>query len=111
MLMINGFFMAIGFAIAALFPFFISAALGFLLIGAGDSILVPIIYILAAKSEKMSASYALSSVTLIGYTGFLIGPLFIGNVSDAWSMPAAFLCLSLISSLIIILALRIKTFI
>jgi fucose permease len=107
-LIINGILMATGFAIAAIFPFVLPAAFGFLLIGLGDSILVPVIYMLAAKSDKMPAAYALSSVTIIGYTGFLIGPLFIGNVSQQWGMPSAFICLSVISAMIIFLSISVK---
>ena len=76
--------------------------------GAGDSILVPVIYILAARTKKMAPNYALSSVTLIGYAGFLIGPLLIGNVSQRMGMPAAFYILGFTSLLIIFFTLRAK---
>lgn len=108
MLRINATMMAIGFSVAALFPFLLPAAAGFLLIGLGDSILVPMIYLLASRSEKMPASYALQAVTLIGYAGFLIGPLFIGNVSQHWGMASAFFCLSGLCLLIIVLSVRVK---
>ena len=78
------------------------------MIGLGDSVLVPLIYILTANSQKMPTSYALSSVTLIGYTGLLIGPPLIGNVSDWWGMPAAFLILSAVSLLVVFLSLQVK---
>lgn len=100
---INAVLMAGGFALAAMFPAVAPAAIGFALIGFGDSVMVPIIYMLAAKSKSMSPAYALSSVTLIGYTGFVIGPLFIGNVSEHVSMRAAFFCLTGISLLIVVL--------
>lgn len=108
MLRINGLLMTVGFALAALAPSLVPAALAFLLIGAGDSILVPVVYMLAAQSKKMPSTYALSAVTLIGYSGFLIGPLFIGNVSQRWGMPVAFLCLSGVSLLMIFLAMRVR---
>jgi len=108
MLRVNSALIALGFALAGLFPFLLPAALGFLLIGLGDSILVPMIYMLASQSKKMPANYALQAVTLIGYTGFLIGPLFIGNVSQIWGMSSAFLCLSGVSLLIVALSFRVK---
>jgi fucose permease len=108
MLRINGALMATGFALAAIFPYLLTASLGFLLIGLGDSILVPMIYLLASQSNKMPSSYALQAVTLIGYTGFLIGPLFIGNVSQHWGMASAFCCLSGVCLLLIILSLQVK---
>jgi fucose permease len=109
MLMICGALMAAGFFTAAALPFIIPAAFGFFLIGAGSSVLVPIIYMLASRSKKMPASYALSSVTTIGYTGFLIGPLLIGNVSEWLGMPVAFFILSAVSLMIIFISIKVKT--
>jgi hypothetical protein len=70
--------------------------------------LVPIIYVLASHSKKMSSAYALQAVTMIGYGGFLIGPLLVGNVSQHWGMDKAFLLLSGISLLILLLSLKAK---
>ena len=108
MLSVNGVSMAVELLLAALFPSLLPAALGFLLIGFGDSMLVPIIYVLASQSKKMSSGYALQAVTMIGYGGFLIGPLFIGNVSQRWGMDTAFLFLSGVSLLILLLSLKVK---
>lgn len=106
---INGILLALGFSIAATFPLVVPAAIGFLLIGLGDSVMVPVIYMLATKSTKMPAAYSLSIVTLIGYTGFLIGPLLIGNISQYFGMPVAFYCLSGVSLVILLLSLRVKS--
>jgi MFS family permease len=107
-LLINGILLAIGFSIAATFPLVVPAAIGFLLIGIGDSVMVPVIYLLATRSPKMTAAYSLSIVTFIGYTGFLIGPLLIGNISQYFGLPTAFYCLSGISLAIIVLSLGVK---
>lgn len=107
-LLINGILLAIGFSIAATFPLVVPAAMGFLLIGIGDSIMVPVIYLLATRSPKMTAAYSLSIVTFIGYTGFLIGPLLIGNISQYFGLPVAFYCLSGISLVIILLSVGVK---
>lgn len=108
MLLVNGFLVAVGFAVTASFPLLLPAAVGFLLIGLGDSVLIPIIYMLATKSKKMTAEYSLSIVTFIGYLGFLIGPLFIGNVSQYFGLPVTFYCLSGVSLLLVYLSLRVK---
>jgi MFS family permease len=108
MLMINGLLVAAGFVITASFPAVFPAALGFLCIGLGDSVLVPILYMLATKSKKMTAEYSLSIVTFIGYLGFLVGPLFIGNVSQHFGLPVTFYCLSGISIVFISLGLQVK---
>jgi sugar phosphate permease len=56
----------------------------------------------------MQASYTLASVTLVGYMGFLIGPLLIGNVSEHLGMPTAFIILSMFSVLLVLLTLQVK---
>jgi MFS family permease len=108
MLSASGALLIIGFLLVSLFPLAVVASFGFLLVGLGDAMLVPMIYMLAAQSQKMSSHYALQAVTLIGYTGFLVGPLFVGNVSQFWGMPAAFFCLSGTSLLIVFLTMRVK---
>lgn len=107
-LMIAGVLMASGFITAALFPLLVPAAFGFALIGIGDSVLVPVIYLLASKSTKMPPSYALASVTIVGYMGFLIGPLLIGNVSEYFGMAAAFIILSIVSLMLVMLTIQVK---
>lgn len=108
MLMASGLLLAMGFLLVSTLPFVFTAAIGFSMIGAGDAMLVPMIYMLASQSKKMSSHYALQAVTMIGYTGFLIGPLFVGNVSQHWGMATAFLFLSGISLLILFLTRRVQ---
>ncbi|NTS43611.1 MFS transporter [Flavisolibacter sp. BT320] len=108
MLSASGLLLATGFVVVSTLPFLLPAAFGFLLIGAGDAMLVPMIYMLAAGSKKMTSHYALQAVTLIGYAGFLIGPLFVGNVSQHWGMATAFLFLGGTSLVILFLTARVK---
>lgn len=108
MLSASGLLLSTGFLLVSTLPFVLTAAIGFLLIGAGDAMLVPMIYMLASQSKKMTSHYALQAVTMIGYTGFLIGPLFVGNVSQHWGMSTAFLFLSGISLLILFLTRRVQ---
>lgn len=107
-LIFNGCCLSAGFLIAALFPYVIPAAIGFALIGIGSSILVPLVYLLSGQHKTMPPAYALSSVTIIGYTGFLAGPVMIGNVSQLFGMPVAYIVLSVLSVMIIILTLQVK---
>lgn len=108
LLVVNGLLMASGFLVAVFFPFLLPAALGFMLIGLGDSVVVPIVYSLSALTRKMPAGYALASVTLIGYVGFLTGPLLIGYVSDTWSMQWALGVVSAFSLGVSLLALQVR---
>ena len=97
MLIINGFLMATGFFLAILFPYFLPACIGFLLVGLGDSVLVPMIFSLAGKSKDMPPAYAIASVTIIGYSGFMAGPLIVGSISEAAGMKWAFALMGVLS--------------
>ncbi|HZF64804.1 MAG TPA: MFS transporter [Chitinophagaceae bacterium] len=108
MLMFNGLVMAIGFSVAILFPVLFAAAIGFLLVGLGNSIIVPIVYACAGNTLKMPPAYAIASVTLVGYSGFLLGPLAVGNISQAFGMKWSFALMALLSLLIIVLALLVR---
>jgi len=110
MIRINGTMITVGFLTAAIFPFFIPATIGLLLIGLGDSIIVPLAYKLSAKNDKMSASYAIAAVTMIGYIGFLTGPVLVGLISDAFGMQWAFAVVGIICFGIIILSGMLKPY-
>ena len=109
-LIINGLIMALGFLLAILFPYFLPACLGFLLIGLGDSIVVPTVYVFAARTKKMSAAYAIASVTMVGYAGFLLGPLIVGSISEVLGMQWAFGLMGLLSIGITIITFLVKRF-
>lgn len=95
-LLINGMLMAAGFLIAVIFPTVWVAGFGFLLVGLGDSVLVPTLYSLAGKSVKMKPAYSIGSVTMIGYAGFLLGPLIVGGLSQQWGMSSAFVLMAVL---------------
>ncbi len=108
LLAINAVIMALGFLLAILFPFLLPACIGFLLVGLGNSILIPMTYMLASKTTDMPASYAIASVTMIGYIGFLIGPPIVGSISEHFGMQWAFGLMGLLSLCIVVIALFVK---
>jgi MFS family permease len=81
------------------------AGFGFLLIGLGDSIVVPSVFSLAGRSVIMKPSYAIASVSMIGYAGFLLGPLIVGSLSNAFGMSSAFILMAVLSFFICVLSL------
>jgi fucose permease len=108
MLFINGALIAFGFVLAAAFPAFLPAAIGFIIIGLGDSLVVPIVYSLTSRSKSTPPAYALSAVTLVGYSGFLTGPLLIGFLSTWIGMQWTFAIIGLFGAGIIILARQVR---
>jgi fucose permease len=108
MLTVNGILMGTGFLIASFFPYLFPAAFGFFLVGAGDSLIVPIVYALAGRSGKMPSSYAIAAVTLIGYSGFLLAPLLNGFLSQAFGMQWAMTTVGCIALFIPLLVLLVR---
>ena len=108
MLFINGALIAFGFMVTAAFPTFFPAAMGFIIIGLGDSLVVPIVYSLTSKSKSIPPAYALSAVTMVGYSGFLTGPLLIGFLSSWIGMQWTFAVVGLFGLVIILLTGRVK---
>ena len=53
-LQVSGILTATGLTIAVVFPYFITAMIGFLLVGAGVSSVIPFVYGLAGKSKILS---------------------------------------------------------
>ena len=63
--------------------------IGCLIAGIGISTIIPIIYSEAGRSKSISPSVAIASVSTIAYVGFLVGPVFIGYLSDYWGLNKA----------------------
>jgi MFS family permease len=103
-LQLSGLLTAAGLLLAVLLPGLWTAILGFLLVGAGVSSVVPLVYSAAGRSKVLSPGVALAAVSTIGFLGFLIGPPLIGFVAGAFSLRASFsiiaimgLCVTLVS--------------
>ncbi|MGV3504192.1 MAG: MFS transporter [Adhaeribacter sp.] len=104
-LKVSGLLTAAGLILAVVLPGLWTAIAGFLLVGAGVSSVVPLVYSAAGRSKVLSPGVALAAVSTIGFLGFLIGPPLIGFVAGAFSLRASFaliavmgLCVTLVSS-------------
>ncbi len=78
---------AFGFALAIAFPMPVIAIVGFALVGAGSSVLVPLAF--SASANLDAAGNALGVVTAAGYAGSLVGPPLIGAVADQLGLRVA----------------------
>lgn len=107
-LQLSGILTASGLLIAVLLPYFATAIFGFLLVGAGVSSVVPLVYSAAGKSKNLSPGMALATVSTIGYLGFLIGPPLIGFVAQASSLSISFSIIALMGICIAIMGSRVK---
>jgi len=108
MLQVSGLLMASGLLLAVLFPQFITATIGFLMVGAGVSSVVPMIYSAAGKSKIMSPGVAIAAVSTIGYLGFLFGPPFIGFIAQVTSLRISFGLIAIMGTVIALIAAKIR---
>lgn len=89
---------AVGFLLATLAPMWQAALLGYALVGAGCSNIVPVLYTAVGKQTLMPEAIAVPAITTIGYAGILAGPALIGFIAHGSSLSVAFgvLALSLV---------------
>ncbi|MGZ3872617.1 MAG: MFS transporter [Mucilaginibacter sp.] len=107
-LQVSGSLTASGLMVALLFPYFYTAMAGFLLVGAGVSSVVPMVYSAAGRSKTMSAGVALAAVSTIGFIGFLIGPPIIGFIAGLATLRASFAFIAIMGISVVILSTRAK---
>lgn len=93
-LQISGILTATGLLVSVIFPYLVPGILGFMLVGAGVSSVVPMIYSSAGKTQNMSAGVALTAVSTIGFSGFMIGPPVIGFIAGIATLRASFLLIA-----------------
>ena len=90
---------AAGFLMATVAPMWQAALLGYALVGAGCSNIVPVLYTAVGKQTLMPEAIAVPAITTIGYAGILAGPALIGFVAHGSSLGIAFglIALSLVA--------------
>lgn len=103
-LRISGITISFGLFLSVLFPYLLTATIGFLFVGLGISSIVPICYSLAGKSKAMLPGLAITMVSTIGFLGFLLGPPVIGFVAHALNLRWSLGFIAVFGLLITILA-------
>ena len=81
---------AVGLALATFAPSWQAALVGYALVGAGCSNIVPVLYTAVGKQTVMPESIAVPAITTLGYAGILAGPALIGFVAHGSSLSFAF---------------------
>ncbi len=80
---------AAGLSAALLIGTVPAALVGFVCVGAGFSVAVPLVFSAAGRLDSRSAGPGLAAVTTAGYLGFLAGPPVLGFVAEAFTLPIA----------------------
>ncbi|HEY5326278.1 MAG TPA: MFS transporter [Mucilaginibacter sp.] len=107
-LQISGALTTTGLLIAVIFPYLYTAIAGLMLVGAGVSSVVPMVYSAAGKSKTMSAGVALTAVSTIGFIGFLVGPPVVGFIAGLATLRASFILVALMGISVVVLSTRAK---
>ncbi|MFI7625951.1 MFS transporter [Microbispora rosea] len=69
----------------------VAGVAGFGLFGAGLSCIIPQVFSAAGHRDPAQSGRALAAVASLGYTGFLAGPVLIGGLAEAVTLPHALL--------------------
>jgi predicted MFS family arabinose efflux permease len=89
-ILFGGLTAAAGLFLATFAPSWQASLLGYALVGAGCSNIVPVLYTAVGKQTVMPESIAVPAITTLGYAGILAGPAVIGFVAHASSLSFAF---------------------
>ena len=79
----------VGLLAGLLLPGSVSAIAGFALLGAGLSVLVPVLFSAAGSIPGAAAGAGIARVSTLGYLGFLAGPPIIGGLAQAIGLGPA----------------------
>lgn len=95
-IILGGLCAAAGLALATLVPAWEAALLGYALVGAGCSNIVPVLYSAVGRQKVMPENVAVTAITTLGYAGILAGPALIGFIAHASSLNLAFLIVAVL---------------
>lgn len=84
------------------------AMVGFVLMGIGYALVIPLAFSRAANDPMMTPGRAIASVSTLGYGGILMGPPLIGFVAEATSVRFAFGVIAAMALLVVGLAGALK---
>ncbi|WP_368562713.1 MFS transporter [Pseudoxanthomonas sp. UTMC 1351] len=93
---------ASGFLLAILAPSWVLSIIGFGLVGAGASNVVPVMFSAAGRQQVMPTHLAVAAITTMGYAGVLLGPALLGFVAKATTLSFA---LGLLAALLVAVAM------
>jgi fucose permease len=82
------------------------ALLGWTLVGIGVANGVPLLFSAAGAGDEETSGPAIAAVSSMGSIGFLVGPPFIGFLSDATTLPIALVSLVLANATVALFAHR-----
>ena len=96
LLRLGGVLSVLGALLVVYGPGTAGAMVGFALFGAGLANVSPVLYRTAGQSPGLPPGVGLASAVGLGYVGLLAGPPLLGEVGQAFGLPAIFLVLAVL---------------
>lgn len=106
--LVGGLIAVVGLGAALLFHDPAIVIAGFSMAGFGYSCIVPVLFISAANEPGYAAGTGIAAVTTFGYSGFLVGPPFIGFLAEEYSLTIGISFILFCSFMVSMLAIVIK---
>lgn len=106
----GGILSALGIVLSIFLPFTFTSILGFAMVGAGVSCAAPILYGSAARVPNMAKGAGLATMNTFSMAGFLLGPVVIGFISKAISLPFAFGLVAILALIWSVLSRQVKLY-
>lgn len=104
----GGLISGIGLTIALLFSQPILVIIGFSITGIGYSCIVPVLFMSAANEPGYASGTGIAAVTTLGYSGFLIGPPFIGFLGEHYGLTIGMTFILFCSLMVSVVAMAVK---
>jgi predicted MFS family arabinose efflux permease len=96
-----------GIVIALLLPFPYIVLTGFTLMGLGMANMMPVLFAAAANVKGVRAAQGLARVAGTAYVGLLVGPVLIGGVAQATTLPIGLSVVALCAALVAVVGPRV----
>jgi MFS family permease len=101
---VGGLVAVAGFAVVAISPNVVGVVIGFGLVGAGLSVVVPLTFSAADALDPAGTGTVIAKVNLFNYAGVVVGSVLIGVIADAVNYRVAFAVPGVLVLLILLLA-------
>jgi MFS family permease len=105
-LLLAGGMTAFGMALALATREPVLVVCGFLVVGLALSAVAPIAFSAAGYTAPERAGAAISIVTTLAYGGFLLGPVLVGGLAEAFGLRTALLTIAVAGMAILVLGTR-----
>jgi MFS family permease len=108
LMVICGMISIIGLAVSIVFVDPLTCIVGFFIVGIGLSSVVPIAYSVGSNAKGLPSGVGLAMVTTVGYSGFVLGPFFIGSLAGMVTLRYALILVLVLFLMMTVLAARYK---